>query len=155
MLIPLKHPALEGKNVYVRTPGLIKGPGIVLNDEEVKKEKGNIYRVRNLSGEEVEIKLKPSILDPIPRVTINGESLPLARELAWYEIAWSCLPVLLIFGGGAVGGGLGAAGAFLNARIFRSELATPIKYVATFSVGFAAWCIYFVIAILLSLLLGR
>lgn len=155
MLIPLNHPALEGKSVTVKTPGLWKGPAILVNDDAVKKEKGNIYRVRSLSGQEVEIKMKPSILDPIPKLEINGEKIELARPLAWYEIAWSCLPVLLIFGGGALGGGLGAGAAYINARLFRSDLPVPAKYAATFGTATLAWILYFAIAIPISIILGR
>lgn len=155
MLVPVNHPLLECKVVQVKTPGLIKGPLLMVDSKIAEKEAKNTYQVRALTGEPVTIKIKPSFFDPIPKIEINGEAVELARSLTWYEMVWLCVPVMMIFTGGAIGGGLGAGAAYLNAHLFRSELSTPLKYAATFGVSTLSFIIYIAAATAIVVMLGK
>ena len=78
-----------------------------------------------------------------------------ARKLSWYDHVWSALPVALLYTGGTFGlpgnllGGLvGAAGAFLNLGIMRSQRGPVRRYLLSFLVTIGAFVVF---AILITL----
>jgi hypothetical protein len=63
----------------------------------------------------------------------------------------SLLPVALLALGGALGGGIGAAGVFANLSIARKQFGTPLKVLAMIGVVFASYLVFF---ILVAFLIG-
>lgn len=154
MKIPINHPGFAGRELYLQTPGLLSGAQLYLDGTRVQKHKGT-YLLRDNAGQETTAKLKATPFDPIPRVQIGDDTIRLAEPLKWYEYVWMCLPVGLLFVGGALGGGLGAGAAYGNALVFRSGHSTALKYVLTGLVTVVAVVLFVVIAGLFHVLLGR
>ena len=71
-------------------------------------------------------------------------------KLQWYEHAWSGLPLLLLFIGGALGGACGGAGYALSAAVFKKAMPTPVKYVLSGLISMTAFGAYLGIAIALA-----
>lgn len=72
-------------------------------------------------------------------------------KLQWYEHAFCGLPLLLVFVGGAIGGACGGLGYGLSAGVFKKAMPTPAKYALSLVISFAAFLLYFGVAIGLAL----
>jgi len=66
------------------------------------------------------------------------DKLAIFKNLKWYEHIAAGWPLILMFVGGAIGGGCGGAAYVINAKIFNSKVATPLKYLFAFLVGVGA-----------------
>jgi len=75
------------------------------------------------------------------------------EPLKWYQWAWAGWPILLIFSGGAIGAVFGIIATSINVRLFRSELAPIVQYLAVAGVSGVAVALYFVIALAIQSLL--
>lgn len=53
------------------------------------------------------------------------------HRMRWYESIWAYSPLLLVFCGGLVPALIGAVPAYVNHRIFRTNIPTILKFVAT------------------------
>jgi hypothetical protein len=153
MDIPVLHPAFVQKPLSVRPSGMFRGPkllqaGTVLSGKRMK------YTVRDDTAKARAVQIKGSLLDPLPVLDIDGESIRLGRPLRWYEYAWMGIPLLLMAVGGALGGMLGFTAAYSSARIFRSDRAAVVKYVLTGLVTLSAGVVYVVLAAMVQLALA-
>lgn len=153
MQLQLNHPAFKTQRVAIETAGWLTGPKLVVNGAIAKKEKGT-YRVMSDSGTEIPVKLKYNFIDPIPNVAVAEEAVELAPPLKWYEYAWAGAPILLIFGGGAIGGFVGALGACASGRVFRGERGTVAKYGISALITVGAFIAFVVLALIFQSLIG-
>lgn len=113
-------------------------------------EKGKPFLIPTTDGEYVKAFSKPSYLDMVPALEINGVKNQIVEKLKWYQYTLALLPVLLIFVGGAIGGGVGITAALINLNIFRIEgEAKGIKYLKVIGVVLLAYLIYFLVAFFL------
>ena len=142
-VIRVNHPRFVVKNLSVKTAGLF-GPKLLLEGKTLQREKG-AYTALDDAGTPVSVTLK-SLIDPIPKVQIDGATIEIARPLRWYEYACAAWPVVLVFAGGAIGGGLGAGAAMANLMIIRNDWPAPLRYLACFVVGLIAVATYVVLA---------
>ena len=78
-----------------------------------KGAKRGEYLIQRDDGSEAIAKLKYRFLDPVPNVVVDEAEIKVVEPLQWYQWLWAGLPILLVFGGGALGGALG----FLAANI--------------------------------------
>jgi hypothetical protein len=106
------------------------------------------------SGAETLIQMKFNLIDPVPTLKIDEETIKLVESLRWYEYAWGGLPILLVYAGGALGGLVGGVATIANGRIFRSDRTTVAKYGLAGVVTVSAVVTFFVLAIALRLLIG-
>jgi hypothetical protein len=143
-------PGFESRKVVVRTPGIISGAKLLLDDEVVKGSWGK-YTLRRNDGTEVKARLVNNLVDPIPQLAIDGKTYSAVPPLPWYQLVWAGWPILLLFVGGFLGALCGILAAYTNTRIFRSELQPVLKYVITAVISGAAIVIYLVLGILLAL----
>ena len=81
-------------------------------------------------------------------VSLDGATIPIPAPLKWYEYIMGCLPVFLVFIGGAIGGLIGGIGACCNFKIVRGSLSMPLKILAALGVTLIAAALYFVFAFL-------
>jgi hypothetical protein len=125
---------------------VFRTPKLLLNDAVVKKEKGR-YSVTSDSGAEKLIQMRYNLVDPVPKLKIDGEAVNLLEPLQWYEYAWSGLPILLVFAGGMLGGLVGGIATMANGRLFRSERGSIAKYGLAGLITVSAAVIFFVLAI--------
>lgn len=140
-------PGIERRQVKVEIPGLFSGARLLVDGVPASKgAKRGEYLIRGDNGTEMTAKLKHKFLDPVPDVVVNDQQIKLVEPLLWYQWLWAGLPILLIFGGGAIGGATGFLATSINTRIFRSDMSGPGQYglVALVSVG--AVILYFILA---------
>jgi hypothetical protein len=67
-------------------------------------------------------------VETIAVIKIGGKSISVAKPLRWFEYAWICLPLLLMFVGGMLGLIAGWGSAIFSTRIFKSDLSAVAKY---------------------------
>ncbi|WP_208464092.1 hypothetical protein [Escherichia coli] len=147
MEIQIKHPRFQGKKLSVSTRTIFKNPSLLIDGIEQKKMKGlkRRYLLEDDNGSPAIVEIK-SVIDPIPTIVIDGERIPLASPMTWYEYVLLCLPFLLIFIGGAIGGFVGIVGAMINASIIRGQGSIVARYGYTLLVTFICYLVFFVIA---------
>ena len=153
MDIAINHASFQQRHLALRPAGFFRGPRLLQNNGELTGKKGR-YEVQDDSGRARVVEVKGRFLDPLPKVTVDGADYELARPLAWYEYAWMGFPIVLVFIGGAIGGGVGFAAAYSSARVFRSERSAVVKYLLTGGISIAAVVVWVVLAGLLQIALG-
>jgi hypothetical protein len=141
----VRLPGMEGQNVALRPAGAFSGAKLLLDGQPVAKQNG-FFQLRSDAGSTIAVKIKWRFLDPIPNLVVGGQTIQLAPALAWYQYAWLSIPMLLVFGGGAIGGFCGGAATVSSSRVFRSDLSDGMKYGLTGLISLAAFLTYFVIA---------
>ena len=150
MEITVSHPAFQRQTLSVRTAGFFTSAAVLIDGASVKRVKGK-YTLKDDFGKEVIVELKSSIVDPIPSLKVGEQTLDLAPKLAWYEYAWTGLPVVRLFVGGALGALIGMSAAFANTRIFRSNRSPLARYLITGSVSLVSAVVFFTLATLLHI----
>ncbi len=153
MDLVVAHPSFKSQKLSVRTAGFFSGPKVLLNGVAVKRIQGK-YTVKNDIGQEVAVELKSNFVDPVPSVKIGPETINLAKRLTWHEYAWSGLPIVLLFIGGALGAVIGMLAAFSNTRILRSDRGSIARYSLTGAVSVAAFVAFLVLATGLHMLIN-
>jgi hypothetical protein len=153
MRIEISHPAFKRQHLTVETASLFIGPKLLLNGEVVKRQKGR-YPVASDSGVQKLIQMRYNLVDPVPTVKIDDQAINLVEPLQWYEYAWSGLPILLVFVGGALGGFIGGVATVANGRLFRSERGPVAKYGLSVLITVSAVAVFFALAIALRLAIG-
>jgi hypothetical protein len=154
MRIEVHHPAFKRQHLSVETASSVfSGPKLLLNGAVVKKKKGR-YPVTSDSGAEKLVQMRYNLVDPVPTLKIDEQTVNLLEPLQWYEYAWSGLPILLIFAGGALGGLVGGAATIANGRIFRSNRGQLAKYGLAGMTTMSAVVLFFVLAIALRAAIG-
>lgn len=108
---------------------------------ERSSEKGRPFRVPNSVGEIVEIYPKFTAPDMVPALEIDGVKHNIVEKLPWYQYALAFIPLLMIFGGGALGGAIGGMATVLNLHSFRSEESDLMKYLKVLGVTAMAYFI--------------
>ena len=146
----VSHPFFKRQKLTVRTAGLFKGAVLLLDGQPMKAKRGK-YVIKNDAGDDTSVRIDAVFIDPIPVVKIEAEVVHLAPAFSWYEYVWIGIPVLLVFVGGALGGGLGVAAGYSNTRIFRSDLGTGIKYLLTGLTTAAALVAFLVLATVIQI----
>jgi len=155
MRLAVQHPKFKSQRLSIETASSpFGGPKLLLNDLVVKREKGR-YPVTDDSGAPILIQIKGNLVDPVPTLVIDEEKVKLAEPLQWYEYAWSGMPILLMFIGGALGGLVGGVASIANGRIFRSDRRSTEKYAMAGLITVTAVAIYYVVAVVLRLLFFR
>lgn len=145
--------------LQLETAGVLSSAQLLQNGERVPKgpHRGT-FMLRRDNGREAVARLRPSaflFLDPVPAVEIDGQRIQVVQPFRWYELVWLALPILLIFGGGAIGGAIGVGAAAVNATVFRSQGRGLNRYLLTAGISLLAVIVYVVLASLALLLIGR
>lgn len=132
MSYPLFVPGFENHDVEVKPSGFAHGPRLLLNGNPAPRgPKRHQYVLTLPSGSKSVVQLKPSLLDPVPKVMVDGEQIEIVEPLAVFQLIWSGLPLLLLFIGGAIGGLIGGGAYWTNLLVFRSEMRSAEKYILT------------------------
>jgi hypothetical protein len=154
MKIEVEHPAFKTERLAVETAGLFSSPQLLVNGSVVKKDKGQ-YSIPSDSGEEISIILKHNFFDPVPKIKIGNELIKLARSFSWFEYLWFIFLFFSLANIPPVGGLVGAIGAVVSARVFRSNCSTLKKFGLTALVFVGALVALVVVKVLLQLLTGH
>ena len=145
----------EGQKIEVQPAGLFGAPKLFVNDVEARNgaKRGEMILTSN-DGREVVAAWRNNFLD-VPKLVVENKSINVVKPLAWYEWVWNGWPVVLLFGGGALGGLFGALAIVINLNVFRSQQNTGLKYLLTGLISFSALIAYIIAGIALSLLINR
>lgn len=145
----------EGQRIEVQPAGFLGSAKLFVNDVEARQgaKRGEMILTRN-DGKEVVAIWRNNFLD-VPKLMVENKVIDVAKPLAWYEWIWNGWPIVLLFGGGALGGLLGALAIVANLAVFRTQQNTLLKYLITGAISIAAVIAYLVIGIGLSLLINR
>lgn len=153
MSYPLFIPGFENQEIDVVPSGFVRGPRLLLNGNLAPAGPGrNQYVLARPDGSKTIIKLKPTLLDPVPKVIVDGEQIEVVPSLGAMQLVWSGITLVLIFVGGALGGFIGGAAYWTNIIIFRSEMSRAEKYILTALVSGIALVLYLIASVLLSTL---
>lgn len=153
----INAPGFEGRDLKVRSRGFLAGPKLLLDGQPAPKgPKRNQMLLRRNDGQDAVAQFRvANVIDPVPQVVIDGQTIQPAPPLKWYEWVWGVLPFALIVVGGLLGGLFGAGAAYINGYIFRSDLSGALKFVLTGLISLAAAIFYLIIAVGITLLLNR
>jgi hypothetical protein len=145
----------DGQKIEVQPAGLFGAARLFVNDVEARNgaKRGEMILTRN-DGREVVAAWRNNFLD-VPNLVVENKMIHVARPLAWYEWVWNGWPVVLLFGGGALGGLFGALAIVINLNVFRSQQSTGLKYLLTGLISFTALIAYIIAGIALRLLINR
>jgi hypothetical protein len=141
-------PGFEGRHIVVQTPGFFSSAKLLIDGQPALQgsKRGQLLLRRN-DGTEALVQLKPTnIVDPVPKVIVDGQTFTVAEPLKWYQYVWAGLPFALIFVGGLLGGLCGGFAMVINGRVFRSALNPAAKYLLTGLVTIAAAFVFIVLA---------
>ena len=147
MKYPINLPGFEGQTIELESAGLIKSARLFVNGQPAPKgtKRGEMLLRRN-DGKDVVVRFKGTFLD-VPNLLVDGEIVQVTDPLKWYEWAWNGLPLLMIVSGGAIPILIAFIALSLNLRIFREQENTFKKYLLTGLVTFAAFVLFFLIAV--------
>ena len=129
----LPLPGFEDKEVTIRLSYWV-GPKLLINNKKIKPIKKNIitknreFVLTSDFGKTVYIKFKHRLLDIVPKVYIDGTEFKIARQLNVWEYIWICLPLILIFIGGALGSFIGTIALYSNSILIRKPKRVFLKY---------------------------
>jgi hypothetical protein len=155
MNYPIKLQGFEGQTIEVQS-SFIAGPKLLVNGRPAPngKKRGQMLLQRD-DGLQVVATWKPQVLGlDIPQLTVDGQAVQVVEPLKWYQLLWSALPILLVFGGGAIGGAIGAVAAVINTRIFRSDSDAWFQYAVTAGISILAVLLYLFVGTLVLRALG-
>ena len=141
----------EGRQLMVESAGFFSSPRLLLDGQPAAKgpKRGQLLLRRN-DGSDVIAQLRGVFVDPIPQVKIDGKSIKIAEPLPWYVWAWSGLPLVLLFLGGALGGGLGAVAMTINGRIFSTDMHSALKFAISGAISLVTILVFFTLAIIFN-----
>jgi hypothetical protein len=145
-------PGFEGRKIVLRPAGVFTGVTLFVDGEQVKAKWGK-FTLRRNDGTETQAFIKSNFIDPIPQLMVDGKVYSAVKPLAWYELVWSGIPLLLLFLGGFLGAMCGFIAAYSNSRIFRMDLHPAVKYLITGLVSVVAVIAYFILAMLFTILI--
>jgi hypothetical protein len=156
MQYPVEIEGFEGQSIEIKAPGFLSGPKLLVDGQPAPKgPKRNQMLLRHSSGTEMVASWKPRLLGlDVPSLVVEDQTISVVDSLKWHEWLWCALPMLLIFGGGAIGASIGFIGLYINIKLFRSSLQGAAKYLVTGAVFVASFIIYGILAVLIAMAIG-
>jgi hypothetical protein len=146
----------EGQNIEVYV-GFLSAQKLLVNGEAAPtgSKRGEMLLRRN-DGRQVVATWKQQVLGlDISQLVVDGQVTRFVEPLNGYQLMWGGLPVLLVSVGGALGALVGVIGFSVNTKIFRTEMNTGLKYLVSGLISVLAVTVYFIVAVILSLLFGK
>lgn len=143
----LPIPGFEDKEVLIRLSYWV-GPKLFVDGKKIKPIQKNIltknreFVLTSNFGKPVNIKLKHRLLDIVPKVYIDGFEFEIGRQLNVWEYIWICLPLILVFIGGALGGIIGTIAIYSNSILIRKPNRIFLKYLLPGITTLAAFWFY-------------
>ena len=149
MHYPLTVPGMEGHVIEVTTARLGRPPSLLIDGLSAPpgQEKGE-YLIFRPDGTMTTVRLTGHLLDIVPKVSVNGQSLVLTEPLQWYEWLLIVLPLALVFLGlpGILFGTAAAIGSLL---IFRSGADAVFRCLGAFGIAVTAFAAVFSLVLIM------
>jgi hypothetical protein len=143
-------PGFESRKVVVRSAGMFSGPKLLVDDEVLKGSWGK-YTLRRNDGKQAMTRMINNIIDPVPQLVVDGKIYAPIPPLPWYQLGWAGWPIIMVFVAGLIGALLGALAAYVNTRIFRSNMHMILKYVVTGVISCTAVLMYLILALIIRM----
>lgn len=121
MRIELLNPGFEGHVLEVETGGLRVAPWVYFDGARaVPQMEPGSFVVRRTDGTDANVLVRRSrsIIDPIPRVSLDGQPVQVRGRPTWIVLVWAAVPLLLA-AFGPVAAAVGILAAIENYRIVR------------------------------------
>jgi hypothetical protein len=151
MTYPLFIPGFENHDIEIEPSGLIRGPRLLLDGKSAPRgSKRHQYVLTLPDGSKSVVHLKPSILDPVPKVIVDGDQIEVVEPLSAIQLIWSGLPIIMLFIGGAIGGLIGGGAYWINILVFRSEMSVAEKYILTALISAIAVVLFLITSVIFS-----
>jgi hypothetical protein len=152
----LTLPEFGDQVLVVTDAGLFSAPRLLVNGQPATPgAKRGEFHVTRPDGTTATVTLRSGFPDPAPVLQVDGRRIPLVEPLSPLQWFFAGLPLALLLVGGALGGALGAVGFTVNARAMRSDWPPPLRYLFVGGVSVATTLVYLVLAVILSIVLGR
>ena len=149
----VKHERFVEQKLTVKPAGLFKKPRLFLNGNELPLRQDTVI-LPDDKGEQATIKFVYNIVDPVPKVKIDWQVVPVADRLTWKRYIWLGMTLVLVIVGGLQGwltgvlGGLsGVIATFINVRIFRSDAPNILKYLRVGFTNVISIFLYYILAV--------
>lgn len=119
---------------------------VLLYDGDVVIKKSGKTTIEDDNGRQTVVVLSYNFFQHAYFVKIDNQTLYLAPRFKWYELAWLWIPLLLIFGGGALGGLIGGLAGSANSALYRKWYSANAfkRYSATGFISLLAVVIYLI-----------
>jgi hypothetical protein len=154
MQYPIELAGFDDQQIILDTGGFFSSPKLLVNGTPAPKgEKRGQLLLKRSDGTQATAQLRSTFIDPAPTLLVNGQKVPVVEPLKWYQLTWACIPLVLMFIGGLVGGVCGVIGAMLNIRILRSDLNSIPKLFLSGLVTLLSFLVYFILAFVLTILI--
>jgi hypothetical protein len=101
---------------------------------EQSNEKGKPFLIPSYGGGTIKAFPRPNFLGYSPTLTIDGIKYKTSKNMPWYDIFISILPVILIVYGGLIGVLFGAIGVYLTNSFLKHEQKPIVKYLKTIGI---------------------
>jgi hypothetical protein len=147
----VEHNDFTKNKIKVTLKGFLLSPELSY-EGEMKTLKKMQYELIDDNGNTRAVKVKYNPFDVSTTLVIDGEKVRLMDPFKPHEYVWTCLPLLLIAFGGAIGGAIGAIAAIINGKFYRTIEPKRNKYIYTLAVTGGAMVSYFILAGLIHLI---
>ncbi len=137
----------ENREMNIRL-SYFTGPKLFLDGIKLKPTRKKIlsrnreFEAISNFGKPVKLKLNHRILDFVPKLIIEDKEFRFVRPLKVWEYFWICIPLILLFAGGAIGSLLATAAAFSNSILMRKIKPLFLRYLFTGITSFMALFFY-------------
>lgn len=147
-------PGFEDHQIVLKSASFSRAK-LFFDGEVIKREKGvKTVPLTSMGGLIAKIEMRPSVLDPLPQMWVDGEKLIIAPPIKWYQWVWISVPLIaLIVLGTFVGAIFGIPAMLLNIQVFRSRLSVVLQYGVSLLLTLVAVVLYMVTATYLASLL--
>jgi hypothetical protein len=136
-------PGFENRKMTIH-PSYWGAPKLFLDGTRLMPKKRRIFsRKREFDavsnyGKNVLLQLRPRALDMVPVLYIDGQLFQIARPLTMWEYIWICIPLILLFSGGAIGGMIASMATYSNSILMRKIKVPFLRYLYTGITSFIA-----------------
>jgi hypothetical protein len=156
MLYPVRSVLFGKRQVSLDVSGMNDPKLLIDGNPAPQAKKNNQFIVKDDKGVEILVELKTNnFFDSVPAVIVNGSTIKVTNDLAWYEYVAIASPLILVGLGGAIGGGIGGAAVFVNRSVMRSEMDPALRYLVTFGMAIASFLLWLIVASSLRSAMGR
>lgn len=146
MRYEVKLDGFEDRKIEVEVK-LTRGPRLLIDGKAIPTDRKNKMILCRNDGVEVIATWKSSFfsVDTVPKLVVDNKEIQVVEPLKWYVKVWCSLPLLLLFGGGALGAMCGFIAIYINSKIFRSSMNQFLKFLTTIIISLLAAVVYFII----------
>jgi hypothetical protein len=144
---PIEPVGFEKRNLLIK-PSYWTAPKVFLDGKRLISFRKKLFsRTRDYNavsnfGKNVVLRVKYRPFDMVPNLYIDGQEFQIARPLTKWEYFWICLPIILMFWGGAIGGLIGGVATYSNSILIRKLKNIFLRYLFTGGTTFMAFTIF-------------